>query len=197
MHTNVRLDEVQKRIERFNNPYLKQLPYTWIENKPLENYDGINLSIEKNTGNILRLRNVKKVGKDGSGTYLYWGYMYNSFEETNPEIKDLDKGAVPVCFELYKRLEDIAKEKNEDETIALLTFLSNPDNFKKSNTVKYIGHFFKKTIENKKEIIEEYRASTEKNSNSPTIQKQIEKIQRDYIQNSFNTDDRKDQEDAR
>ena len=191
MHTNVVLGDIQKKIKRINNPYLKKLKNTEVDKKIYENYDGINTSLDetnKHSGDILRIRQLEKVGKNGSGTYLYWGYIYNTDEEENLELKDLDKYAVPVCFESYKKLEDMAKDKDQDEIYAFLDFLSNPSNFKKSNTVKYIGHFFKKTIETKKEIIEEFKAYTEPRSTSLAIQLRIEKIQKDYLENHDNSD---------
>ncbi|MBR3255922.1 MAG: hypothetical protein IKF97_06940 [Clostridia bacterium] len=198
MNTNLSLDEIRKKVKRIEKPFLKQLPYKWIDDIPYENYDGVNVNLEmKEGGDVIRIRQLKKVGKDGSGTYLYWGYIYNTSDEENEEIKDLDKEAYPVCFESFKKLADIAKDKDMDEIESLLMFLSYESNFKRSNTVNYIGHLVAEKKETKKEIITEYRAIKNQRSKSPAIQKQIEKIQRDYIQNSLNTDDRKDEEDAR
>lgn len=183
MYTNVRLDEVQKKLEKLNNPYLKQLKYTWIEDKPFENYDGVNMSVEKNTGDTLRIRQLKKVGKDGSGTYLYCGYIYNASNEKDAEIKDLEKNAVPVCFESYKKLEDIAKDNNLNEIKAVLQLLSEPKNFEKFKTVRYIGHLYTKTKTNEKgEKEEKLKISRYLVSDSPAIQKQIEKLQKEYAQ---------------
>ena len=191
MHTNVKLGDIQKKVKRLNNPYLNQLGYTWEGKKPLENYNGVNTSLEetnKNSGDVLRIRKLVKVGKDGSGTYLYWGYIYNTSEENDPEIKDLDKYAVPVCFESYKRLEDIAKDNDEDEVRAFLDFMSRTSNFEKTNTVKYIGYIYKKTIETETEIIDQFMEYSGEESESSAIRARIKEIQSDYLYKKNNPD---------
>ena len=132
----------QKTQERVQNPYLtctdKYVKQDGADYKTFEEYDGINISQGENRGNILRIRKLEKVGKDGSGTYLYSGYMYNTPNEYDVELTNRQMPA--VCFELYRRLEDIAKDKNSMEINAVLEFLSNPENFKDTNKLNYIGH---------------------------------------------------------
>ena len=181
MHTQVETSEVQKKLELLNNPFLKRKEDTVVNEKSFENYDGVNMAIENNTGDIIRVRQLKKLGRDGSGTYLYFGYIYNAYNEKSKEIVDLDKYAMPVCFETYKKLEDIANDNNKNEIIALLHLLSEPKNFEKYHTVRYIGHLYEKEIPNEEgKKVKKLKISRHLVSDSPAIQKQIELLQRDY-----------------
>ena len=198
MYTNVSLDEIQKKVKRLTNPFLKQLPYTWNEDIPYENYNGVNMTVNKNGGEILKIRKLQKVGKDGSGTYLYWGYIYNTPEETDNDIEDLDKYAFPVCFESYRRLTDISKDGDIQEIGALLKMLSREENFKKNNTIKYVGHLFKKYKRNEKgELEARVKYKRHLVSDSLAIQKQIEKLQREYKEKLTDIDNRTDNANAR
>ncbi len=123
---------MRERAARKAEPYLRNTG-------PLNakgNYDGINLK----TGDILRLRAVQKVGKDGSGTYLYSTYVNSTFNEYDAEMfYDGEPAGVPVCFTLDKRLEDIVKEGNIEEIRAVLTLLSSVENFQNRGELAYIG----------------------------------------------------------
>ena len=91
----------------------------------------------------------------------------------------------PVCFELYRRLDDIVKDGNTTEIEAILKFLSAPQNFKGSGKMNYIGHLNQITNINQYGEIERYIVEErEEKSSSPTIERQIKKLQGDYVLNN-------------
>ncbi len=129
--------EMRKReIEaRKAHPFLQSQGVYPDGKTSVESYDGINI----NTGDILRIRGVNKVGKDGSGTYLYSAYIYNTPNQTDVEFFDITPLAYPICFELPKRLEDIVKSGNPKEIQSVLKLLSDPKNFEDKERLSYIG----------------------------------------------------------
>lgn len=101
-------------------------------------YEGINV----NSGEILRMQGVQKIGKDETGRYLYSGYLGNTSSESNAWMLDQDgiPSGVPVCFSIDKRVEDIVAENNPAEIRQLLQLLSQEDNFRNNNGyMNYIG----------------------------------------------------------
>ena len=128
--------------KRLNKPYLKLTTKgTTPSNKKIEEYEGVNVSYGNNRGDILRIIGLEKIGRDGSGTYLYSGHLQNAHNPDDAYIFDYDTldsygGMTPVCFELYRSLEDIVKEQNPKEIIELLKFLSNPQNFRNNKIPK-------------------------------------------------------------
>ena len=122
---------------------------TLIDNVLCENYDGVNLNLEsENSGDIIRIRNLRMVseeiikGKDGKTikkvSYLYSGYIYNTPDENDREITDLDKEAYPICFESSRKLEIMVKNNIKREIKNFLEFLSKQENFEREDTIKYI-----------------------------------------------------------
>lgn len=100
----------------------------------LENYDGTDI----NTGEWLRLRGVKKVGKN-NGTYLYTGYLSHATNITDVEVLKNSKEGLPIAFETTIRLEDIANLQDSQaikNILELLSFLQKDLQF---NTLNYIG----------------------------------------------------------
>lgn len=98
------------------------------------NYDGTNV----NTGEILRIRRMEKLGKDETGRYLYRAYLENVRHEWDAEM--MDSNAVPVCFSIDKRAEDILKENNPAEKQQFFKLLSQEKIFKNNNDyMNYIG----------------------------------------------------------
>lgn len=186
------LDEVQKRAKRIDNLFLKKIQDTLIDNVLCENYDGVNLNLEsENSGDIIRIRNLRMVseeiikGKDGKTikkvSYLYSGYIYNTPDENDREITDLDKEAYPICFESSRKLEIMVKNNIKREIKNFLEFLSKQENFEREDTIKYIGHFYTKFKEDLDGIMVRCWYTQDKQSTSPTIQREIEKIQKDYL----------------
>ena len=131
--------------------------------KTYSNYDGINV----NTGDILRIRQVDKIGKDGSGTYLYSAYIDNIANDYDVEIFDEEPMGIPVCFELPKSLENIINSGDVNEINKVLQLLSveniNP------NQLNYIG-----------EIDKNGKIERNSQSSSPAIQKHIAKMKKDF-----------------
>ena len=178
------LDEIQKKARRIDNVSFNKLENTDIGDISYENYNGVNMDLNnEHGGDVLRIRKLQKVGKevirkaDGKTIkkviYLYSGYIYNTKDENDREITDLDKEAYPVCFETSIKLEDIAKKDIKKEKSSFLKFLSEKENFERKQTVNYIGYFYLKFIKDGDGIIEECWYSKGKISSSPTIQRKI------------------------
>lgn len=126
-------ETVRKRLE---NPYLRKTGQYRIDGKIYEDYDGINTQ----TGDILRIRKLDKIGKDGSGTYLYQGYINSTPNEDDAEILDRGKPmGIPVCFDLPKRFSDIEKTNNPQEIQKILQLLSSVDKYANHEQLIYIG----------------------------------------------------------
>ena len=173
-----RQEEIQQRLD---NPYFNNVgKYEAQDGKVYEQYDGINISEGDNKGNILRIRNLEKIGKDGSGTYLYSGYINNTPNEDDVEYAD-NLGSVAVCFALYRRLEDIANDRNPEETKSILEFLSNPENFKNPDKLNYIGHFKSDfEIMNNGELKRKYVVTKDLDNSSSAIATRVKAMQRNY-----------------
>lgn len=91
-------------------------------------------------GDVLRIRKVDKIGKDGSGTYLYSAYLNKTPNEYDVEfLSEEEPAGYPVCFTLEKRLEDIVREGKTQEINTLLSLLSNSRNFENNEQLVYIG----------------------------------------------------------
>lgn len=165
---NSYMERMQKvREERKANPTLKNPFKTRGKAKDYDNYDGVDLT----TGDILRIRKVDKVGKDGSGTYLYSAYLNRTPNEDDVEMFDVeDPMGYPVCFELPRRLADIVKEGNISEITQVLTMLSDERNFQDMEQLTYIG-----------EIDKDGQVNRREESLSSAIQLRIEAMQREYV----------------
>ena len=162
------LDSIEEeKFRRRMNPTLERV-YSHFEKqgqKSYTNYDGVNL----NTGDILRVRKVDKVGKDASGTYLYSAYINNTTNEHDVELLgDIPQGYA-VCFELQKKLEDIVKDGEIGEITRVLQLLSDGRNFENPNQLTYIG-----------EIDKNWHVDRRESSSSSAIQATIVKLQRQF-----------------
>lgn len=131
----------ETRERRIENPELKPISKYERNNKIYYDYDGINI----NTGDILRIRNVDKIGKmifqNGEQTYLYSAFLNNTPNEDDVELLN-DNGmqnGYSVCFELPNRLEDMIINNNKEQILEILKLLSDYKNFENSNELKYIG----------------------------------------------------------
>lgn len=149
--------------ERKKSPKFVSVGVIEHDGKLYENYDGVDLI----TGDILRLRKVDKIGKDGSGTYLYSAYLSKTENEYDVEFLD-DSTGYPVCFEMSKRLSDI-DSKNTQELFSILTMFSDPRNFENQEQLTYIGEFDKKGQINRN-----------KQSSSNAIRLKIQSMQKEY-----------------
>ena len=128
------MQETMKR--RIENPYLRKVRQYKINGKTYEDYDGINVE----TGDILRIRRLDKIGKDGSGTYLYQGYINSTPNEDDAEILDRGKPmGMPICFDLPKRFSDIEKTNNPQEIQKILQLLSSVSKYANHEQLIYIG----------------------------------------------------------
>lgn len=97
---NKNMEEKQRRL---SNPYLSG----GINGKE-EEYNGINLQ----NGEILRLRGMKKIGKDAVNTYLYTAWLNSTPNETDVESTNM---GVPVTFTVPYRMNDIVNGKFNNE----------------------------------------------------------------------------------
>ena len=174
------IEERKQRLEKANNPYLKEVNKYDKNGKVCYDYDGINTSKEEYSGYILRIRELEKVGKDGAGTYLYKGLINNTPNESDVELLN-HRASTPVCFELYRRLEDIVSDNNPQEINSVLDFLSNPRNFANKDRLNYIGHLDQK-LERMPDGKLEWKPIEirEPESNSPAIASQIKSMQREF-----------------
>lgn len=159
----------QERNRRKQSPTLKEsiLAYERQGGKTYCNYDGVNIE----TGDFLRIRKVDKVGKDGSGTYLYSAYINNTPNEHDVEVLGKTPMGFPVCFELSKRLEDIVRDGDLNEIRQVLQLLSNGRNFEDPKQLNYIGGIDKNGQINRSAI-----------SPSSAIQATIEKMKTQFAE---------------
>lgn len=132
------MQETMKR--RIENPYLRKVRQYKIGGKTYEDYDGINIQ----TGDILRIRRLDKVGKDGSGTYLYQGYVHSTPNQDDVEFLDKAVMGIPVCFDLPKRFSDIEMDNNPEEIRKILELLSDAEKYSNREGLSYIGGIDKK-----------------------------------------------------
>lgn len=155
------------REARKQNPALKRRILPKYEGKNLENYDGVNLD----TGDIMRLRKVHKIGKDGSGTYLYSAYLDCVANNDIGEQLYEEPVGCAVCFELEKKLEDIAKGNDMLEIRKVLELFSASENFKAPEVLRYIG-----------KLDSNGNISRNVTSTSRAIRTRIESMQREFIE---------------
>ena len=141
----VNLEEInrakkQEKQQRLQNPFFIDIGRT-NRNPELANYNGVNLT----NGEILRIRNLSKVGKDENGIYLYQGFIASTTESSNTISGDNYIGGnyVPICFTLGKKIEDIIQGHNVNEINSMLSMLSQPQIFSPKhcpkNQLNYIG----------------------------------------------------------
>lgn len=159
--------EVRRRTRK-KNPTLEKViipQYQMQGTKKSYSYDGVNVV----NGQVLRIRGLNHIGKDGSGTHLYSGYIYNTENEDDADLSiewiAQMNGAARVCFELPKSLLDIEKEGNLDEIKQVLQLLSDKRNFGEADKLKYIGG-----------IDNDWQITRNEKSSSPAIQRIIQKI---------------------
>lgn len=135
-------NEEKVRNERIKNFYLRRkLEYRGKDERVYQEYDGVNIS----NGEILKLRQLNKVGKDEETgrTYLYTGYIQSTGHDYDVELISKDKspsGMIPVCFTLDKKIDEIIKQNNQREIYSVLSLLSNKENYENNNGfLNYIG----------------------------------------------------------
>lgn len=135
-------NEEKVRNERVKNFYLRRkLQYRGKDQSLYQEYDGVNIS----NGEILKLRQLNKVGKDEETgtTYLYTGYIQSTGHDYDVELISKDKspiGMVPVCFTSDKKIDEIVAQNNQREIYSLLSLLSNKENYENNNGfLNYIG----------------------------------------------------------
>lgn len=161
-----RLQE-ETRKNRIANAYLRKMEEINPEGKSYSAYNGVNL----NNGDILRLRKLDKVGKDGSGTYLYAGYLDCTRNEHDVEVLRGQPMGRYICFETKKRIEDVVNNGVYEEVMQVLSLLSLPSqrDFTDNGTLNYIG-----SINEYGQVIKNLT------SNSPSIRAKIEEMRRTY-----------------
>ena len=131
-----RLQEVERRKR---DAFLRQIPSSI---NGYEEYNGRNIE----NGDVLKLRQIQKVGKDKLGNYLYSGYIQSTENEYDEERLDNEEPfGFPVCFELPERLSDIVTRQDPKEIDRVLELFSDRQNFK-SNDLQYIGNIDKTGI---------------------------------------------------
>lgn len=124
------------RAQRKSNPYLTSLGSYTPSGKTYTDYDGIDTV----KGDFLRLRQVDKVCKDSSGTYLYSAYVDRTSSSMNVEfLGEHEPVGSFVCFTLPGRLEDIVKSGDQTRITQVLDLLSDPRNFENEGHLTYIG----------------------------------------------------------
>ncbi len=157
--------ERQERENRKNNPEIKNIGRYVVDGRSRFQYDAVNI----NSGEILRIRNTSKICKDQEGTYLYTAQISNTAHEHDAEIFG---ASYPVCFELYRRLEDIVELQDKGEILKVLELLSDPKNFQDRNKLAYIGQIDKNGQINRREM-----------SNSPALAGKIKELQQNFEMN--------------
>ena len=176
---NIKYEEERRQeiAQRLSNPTLKNIGRIQVGNQIYNDYDGINVF----NGDILRLRSVNGVGKDGSGTYLYSAYVNSTFNKYDEEGLNVNRpSGYPVCFTLEKRLEDVVAGGNPVEIKAVLAMLSSPENFKDMNSLVYAGKTDKYgRVINEEKMGEETKRIFESSAIGKTIQAMKKQFERD------------------
>ena len=176
--------EKQVKFNRINNPYLTQVNKNKINGITYKDFDGVDIQ----SGEILRVRHLEKVGKDDEGTYLYTAYVDSTSDENNVEFLDEKEYLMkqPICFTTDKKVEDILNDNNIEELKNLLYLLSTPNSKNLKHTYElgelyYSGNFsngkinygenVSRTIKNKiKKISEEiYKQNENKDKTDRTL----------------------------
>lgn len=163
----------QIKIERMENPYLKQISKEYItkDGKRYCDYNGINV----NNGDFLRLRKMNKVGKDENGTYIYTGYVNTTQNEHDAErlTKDGIPSGIPVCFATDKKIEEIMQSNNPNDLRTLLSLLSekSEDFINNNGYLNYIG-----------KIDKDNRIDKNLGNTTRTIQSAVGQLQQEFYQ---------------
>lgn len=157
--------ETQEKEVRKLHPSLKKDAYP-LDRTNYPDYTGVDMQ----TGDILRVRHVDKIGKDGSGTYLYSAYLARKSNIDDVEFVNVEESPYSfVCFELQKRLEDIVSGQNLQEITTLLQLLSYDRVFENKDKLTYLGEIDKAGQVNRRE-----------KSTSNAIQTRIEFMKKQY-----------------
>lgn len=136
-----------------------------VNGREVSNYNGVNMQ----TGQILKIRNLDKIGKDGSGTYLYAGYIQTTSSEDKAEVLGAGRPLGNyVCFEMRQRLEDIVRSDNKEQIRNILELLSYG---KMQKSLSYLGKIDERGI-----------ITRDSNSDSLVIRNTIEELKRQYEQ---------------
>ena len=128
-HELYQIQQQNIKQQRIQNPYLEP------KDNSLRNFDGINMY----NGEILRLRQMNKIGKDDNGTYLYTGYVQSTPNEHDVEYLNQNGKPMgrPVCFATDKKIEEIMQSNNPNDLINFLSMLSNEQN--DNGYLNYVG----------------------------------------------------------
>lgn len=170
--------EKQVKLNRKNNPYLTQVNKNKINGITYKDFDGVDIQ----SGELLRVRHLEKVGKDDEGTYLYTAYVDSTSDENNVDFLDEKEYLMkqPICFTTDKKIEDILSDNNIEELKNLLYLLSTPNskhlNYSyKSGELYYSGNFSNGKINYGGNI-------------SETIKNKIKKISQEIYKQNENKD---------
>lgn len=126
----------RERAQRKSNPELTSLGSYNPGGKIYTDYDGTDMI----TGDILRLRQVDKVCKDSSGTYLYSAYIDKAQHNFDAVfLGESEPAGCYVCFTLPGRLEDIVKSGDKTKITQVLELLSDSRNFQNEGHLTYVG----------------------------------------------------------
>lgn len=151
-------EEEEIKNNRKQNPYFKRIDNSMdLTGKGYSNYNAVNI----NTGDVLRIRNLDKVGKDENGDYLYKAFIANTTREESTVYNTdyIGGNYVPVCFTSRKKIEDIVAEQNYNDINSVLEMFSQPQVFNEAycqnNKLNYIGSLDSKLSDTmKKSILE-------------------------------------------
>lgn len=108
----------RERAQRKQNPYFRQKEDYRYGEKWGEYFEGVNVE----TGNYLRMMQLKMVTQDREGRYLYTAYLDDTFQEDEMPRDDLL--GIPICFATDKSIIDIVSHNNPVEVHGLLELLS-------------------------------------------------------------------------
>ena len=99
------IEKRKQSINKINNPVLMG----GVDKYNIEYYHGTNML----NGEVLRIRGIKIVGKDMTGTYIYTANLTSTPNMHDVE-KFLDKSGVPVVFTLPYKLNDIVNSQYDE-----------------------------------------------------------------------------------
>lgn len=185
---NKREDELKK--SRMQNPFLNRIDNSMDQTgKMYNNFNGVNI----NTGDILRIRNLDKLGKDENGNNLYQAFIANTSREDFRVFNNdyIGGNYVPICFTSKKEIEDIVAQQDNYDINSVLELFSQPQIFNEEccpdDQLNYIGSLdsnmnfhWELLNEGSKEFYINYDGGRRNSALSETMRNAISNIQKNF-----------------
>lgn len=107
---------------------------------PYNDYKAVIYDDSSENNQILNIKNLTKIENEAKERNVYKAFL--QIAENDSELELYSMGSITgkaVCFSSAKTFEQIIYFSTQYEIDSLLSLLSNPDNFKSTENMKYIG----------------------------------------------------------